>query len=55
MKEMYTGSATLKLSSSVSDPLGAIAILEILESRFTVDDITLGYGDIIHDYLTESE
>jgi acetoacetate decarboxylase len=55
MKEMYTGSATLKLSSSVSDPLDAIAILEILESRFTVDDITLGYGDIIHDYLTESE
>jgi acetoacetate decarboxylase len=55
MKEMYTGSATLKLGSSVSDPLGAIPILEILESRFSVDDITLGYGDIIHDYLTENE
>jgi acetoacetate decarboxylase len=55
MKEMYTGSATLKLSSSVSDPLGDIPILAVLEGRFTVDDITLGYGDVIHDYLNEIE
>jgi acetoacetate decarboxylase len=55
MKELQTGSATLKLGSSVSDPLGDIPILEILEGRYTVDDITLGYGDVIYDYLTESE
>ena len=55
MKEMYTGSATLKLGSSVSDPLGDIPILAVLEGRFTIDDITLGYGDVIYDYLTEIE
>jgi acetoacetate decarboxylase len=55
MKEMYTGSAALKLDSSVSDPLGDIPILSVLEGRFTVDDITLGYGNVIYDYLTESE
>jgi acetoacetate decarboxylase len=54
-KELYTGSATLKLGSSVSDPLGDIPIVEILEGRYTIDDFTLGYGDVIHDYLTESE
>jgi acetoacetate decarboxylase len=53
MKELYTGSATLKLGSSASDPLGDIPILAVLEGRFTVDDITLGYGDVIYDYLVE--
>ncbi len=55
MKDMHTGSATLKLGCSVSDPLGDIPILAILEGRFTVDDITLGYGDVIYDYLIEIE
>ena len=55
MQEINTGSATLKLGSSVSDPLGDIPILTVLEGRFTVDDITLGYGDVIYDYLIESE
>jgi len=55
MQEMYTGAATLKLGSSVSDPLGDIPILAVLEGRFTVDDITLGYGNILYDYLVEKE
>lgn len=55
MKEMYTGSATLKLGSSVSDPLGDIPILAVLEGRFTVDDCILGYGDVICDYLIEKD
>ena len=54
-KELYTGSATLKLGCSASDPLGEIPILEILECRYTVDDITLGHGDVIYDYLAGSE
>jgi acetoacetate decarboxylase len=53
-RELYTGSATLELGSSISDPLGDIPILEILEGRYTVDDFTLGYGDVIYDYLTGS-
>lgn len=53
IKKIYTGSATLKLGSSVSDPLGDIPILAVLEGKFTVDDITLGYGDVIYNYLSE--
>ena len=55
MQEMYTGAATLKLGSSVSDPLGDIPILAVLEGRFTVDDVTLGYGDVLYDYLAEKD
>ena len=55
IKEMYTGAATLKLGSSVADPLGDIPVLAVLEGRFTVDDITLGYGDILYDYLAEKD
>ena len=54
-KELYTGSATLKLGSSISDPLEDIPILEILEAKYVTDDFSLGYGDVIYDYLTASE
>ena len=54
-KELHTGSATLKLGSSVSDPLGDIPIVEILEGKYVIDDVSLGYGDVIYDYLTERE
>ena len=54
-RELYKGSATLELCSSDSDPLGDIPVLGIVEGRYTVDDITLGYGDVIFDYLTGSE
>ncbi len=53
-KELYTGSATLKFGSLVFDPLGNIPVVEILEGRYTIDDFTLGFGDVIYDYLTES-
>lgn len=52
-REKYTGLATLKLDSSVSDPLGDIPILAVLDGSFTIGDMTLGYGDVIYDYLTE--
>jgi acetoacetate decarboxylase len=55
IKELCIGSATLKLGSSVSDHLGDIPILAVLEGRFTVDDFTLGYGDVLYDYLTEMD
>ena len=55
LKEVQTGSATLKFGSSVLDPLGNIPIVRIIEGRYTVDDGILGYGDVIYDYLTESK
>jgi acetoacetate decarboxylase len=55
IKELHKGSATLKLYSSALDPLGSIPIVDILEGSYSVDDFTLGYGDVIYDYLTKSE
>jgi acetoacetate decarboxylase len=55
LKEVQTGSATLKFGSSVLDPLGNIPVVRILEGRYTVDDGILGYGDVIYDYLAENE
>ncbi|MFN2264446.1 MAG: acetoacetate decarboxylase family protein [Anaerolineales bacterium] len=53
--ELYTGSVKLNLGSSVSDPLAGIPVVEILEGRYSIDDLTLGYGEIIYDYLIEGE
>jgi acetoacetate decarboxylase len=52
-KELQKGTATLKLSSSSTDPLGDISVVEILDSDYSVGDFTLGFGDVIYDYLHE--
>ena len=54
-KELYTGSAALKFGSSAADPLGDIPIVEILGGSYSISDLTLGYGDVIYDYLGEGE
>jgi acetoacetate decarboxylase len=50
-KEILLGDADLKLASSDSDPLGEIPVREIVSSTFTLGDITLSHGEVIHDYL----
>jgi acetoacetate decarboxylase len=51
--EMYMGPATLEFGDSPSDPLGQIPIEEIVYSETTVHDFTLGYGEIVYDYLAD--
>lgn len=42
---------SLKFSSTTEDPLGEIPVLEVVESRFTVGDMIMDYGEVLHDYL----
>jgi acetoacetate decarboxylase len=54
-RELYGGPAELKLASGPLDPLGDIPIVEIVQGRYVIDDFTLGYGEVIHDYLAEGQ
>ena len=54
-KELHTGSATLKFGSSALDPLGNIPVVRVLQGTYTIDDSTLGYGDVVYNYLAESK
>lgn len=51
VKEQHRGDVTLEFGSSPFDPLGKIEIIKILNCSYSVTDFTLGYGEIIHDYL----
>lgn len=42
---------SLKFSSTTEDPLGEIPVLEVVESKFTVQDMIMDYGKVLHDYL----
>jgi acetoacetate decarboxylase len=51
VKEEHRGDVTLEFGSSPFDPLGKIEIIKILNCSYSVTDFTLGYGEIIHNYL----
>lgn len=50
-KEIWGGQAELNLASSARNPLGDIPINKVISSVYTVGDITLDKGEVIHDYL----
>jgi len=50
-KEILQGDVDLKLASTDSDPLGEIPVQGIVSSTYTLGDITLNHGEVIHDYL----
>ena len=54
-KELYRGKATLSLASSPADDWGRIPVLEIISGEQYIEDMTLDYGDVLFDYLTESQ
>ena len=54
-KEIWEGKADLTLRSTDKNPLGAIAIKRIVSSVYTVGDIILDTGEVIHDYLAEEQ
>ncbi len=53
-KEIWEGKADLTLGSTIKNPLGDIPVKEIVTSVYTVGDIILDRGEVIHDYLAES-
>jgi acetoacetate decarboxylase len=50
-KEIREGQAALTLRSTSKNPLGDIPIKAIVSSVYTVGDIILDRGEVIHDYL----
>jgi acetoacetate decarboxylase len=54
-KEIWEGQADLALHSTANNPLGDIPIHRVVSSVYTVGDIILDQGELVHDYLAESE
>ena len=51
-KVIREGDAELSLASTTKNPLGDIPVRKIISSVYTVGDILLDRGEVIHDYLT---
>jgi acetoacetate decarboxylase len=51
-KELYAGKGTLEFNSTPEDPLGKFTILGLVAAQFAVYDFDLGYGEVLHDYLS---
>ena len=50
-KEIREGHADLRLASTAKNPLADIPVKEVISSVYTVGDIILDRGEVIHDYL----
>ena len=50
-KEVRPGDATLRLGSTVTDPLERIPVLDIVKGIYCTGGFVLDYGRIVHDYL----
>ena len=53
--EVRPGEATLRLGSTASDPLGMVSVLEVVRGVYTVGGFVLDYGEVVHDYLAETQ
>lgn len=51
MKGAWTGPASLQLSPHALAPVAELPVLEIVEARHLVADLTLGLGEVVFDYL----
>lgn len=55
LKWAYTGPCSLKLDSHALAPVNDLPVLEILSASHFRADLTLGLGEVIHDYLANQE
>ncbi len=51
MKGAWTGPAALQLAPHALAPVADLPVLEIVEARHLIADLTLGLGEVVHDYL----
>ena len=49
----WSGPASLQLEPHALAPVADLPVLEIVEARHLVADLTLGLGEVVHDYLAE--
>ncbi len=53
MKGAWTGPASLQLAHHALAPVADLPVLEIVEARHLVADLTLGLGEVVYDYLAQ--
>jgi len=53
LKGAWTGPAALHLTPHALAPVADLPVLEIVECRHLVADLTLGLGEVVHDYLAQ--
>ena len=49
----WTGPASLELAPHALAPVADLPVLEIVEARHLVADLTLGLGEVVFDYLAK--
>jgi acetoacetate decarboxylase len=55
LKGAWTGPAALELAPHALAPVAELPVLEIVEARHLVADLTLGLGEVVFDYLDQPE
>ncbi|MGH8780362.1 acetoacetate decarboxylase [Paraburkholderia sp.] len=53
MQGAWTGPASLELAHHALAPVAELPVLEIVEARHLIADLTLGLGEVVHDYLAQ--
>jgi len=54
LKGAWTGPAALDLWSHALAPVAELPVLEVVQALHLVADLTLGLGEVVHDYLARS-
>jgi acetoacetate decarboxylase len=55
LKGAWTGPASLELAHHALAPVAELPVLEIVEARHLMADLTLGLGEVVFDYLDQPE
>ena len=51
LKGAWTGPAALSLQPHALAPLAELPVLEVVSAMHIIADLTLGLGEVVHDYL----
>jgi acetoacetate decarboxylase len=53
IKGAWTGPAALSLNAHALAPVAELPVLEVVSAVHILADLTLGLGEVVHDYLAE--
>jgi acetoacetate decarboxylase len=53
LKGAWTGPAALSLTPHALAPVAELPVLEVVSATHIVADLTLGLGNVVHDYLRQ--
>jgi acetoacetate decarboxylase len=53
LRGAWTGPAALSLIPHALAPVAELPVLEVVSAIHIVSDLTLGFGEVVHDYLQE--